>query len=353
MQHIGRFIEANTIKGTHIRLRNNEMLRGTTALGNDLDILKVTTGDIVEMQQLITVNGALPIPSSPKQYATVEYIQNYIEGKRDAKDAVNVLADSNISLTGATPLTIDSVTVLNGWRVALVGQTTASQNGIYDIAIAGGNYTLTRSSDFDQVNDAGGLEVTEGAYFKVLSGTVYAGWETLLTTANPIVVGTTSLTFALNPTVLALTAGDSLKRIGQDFSIDLATISGLESTNPGQQNGQLRVKVDTATLEKDQSIRIDTTTNALITKLDRYETFTLTAQNITDGFLDIPHVAADKSVKFWVRGGNFMEPVTDFTVNYTGGTNSKTRVTFAGGLASGGVSELLAGDVVIIYYRSF
>lgn len=353
MQQVGRFIEANTIKGTHIRLRNSEMFRGTTSGGSDLDILKVTTADLVEFQQLVTVNAALPIPNSPKQYATVEYIQNYIEGKRDAKDAVNVLADSNLALTGVTPLTIDGVTVLNNWRVSLVGQATASENGIYDIAISGGNYTLTRSSDFDQLNDAGGTEVTEGAYFKIISGTVYSGWEALLTTANPIVVGTTALTFALNPTVLALTGGDSIKRLGQDFSIDLATISGLESTNPGQQNGQLRVKVDTALLEKDQSVRIDTVSNALVSKVDRFTTFTLTPQNITDQFLDIAHVAADSSVKLWIRGGNFMEPTTDFTVNYTGGVNSKTRVTFAGGLAAGGVSELLANDVAIVYYRSF
>lgn len=353
MQQVGRFIEANTIKGTHIRLRNNEMLRGTSTGGSDIDILKVTTADLVELQQLVTVNATLPIPSSPKQLATVEYIQNYIEGKRDAKDAVNVLNDSNLALTGTTPLVIDSITVLNGWRIALVGQTTASENGIYDIAIAGGNYTLTRSADFDQVNDAGGNEVTEGAYFKVISGTVYSGWEALLTTANPIVVGTTALNFALNPTVLALTGGDSIKRLGQDFSIDLANLSGLESTNPGQQNGQLRVKVDTALLEKDQSIRIDTTTGAVVSKVDRAAVFTLTVQNITDQFLDIPHVAADASIRFWVRGGGIMEPTTDYTVNYTGGLNSKTRVTFAGGLANGGVSELLANDVVVIYYRSF
>ena len=353
MQHIGRFIEANTIKGTHLRLANTEMLRGTTVGGSDINILKVTTSDLVELQQLITVNGSLPIPSSPKQVATVEYIQNYIEGKRDAKDAVNVLADSNLALTGTAPLTVDGITALTGWRFALVGQTDATENGIYDFTIATGNYTLTRAVDFDQVADASGLEVAQGAYFKVISGTVYAGWEALLTTANPIVLGTSNLTFALSPTVLALTAGDSLKRIGQDFSIDLATNSGLESTNADQQNGQLRVKVDTATLEKDQSIRIDSTTGALMCKVDRYEIFTLTAQNVTDQFLDLPHVAADKSPKLWIRGGGFMEPTTDFTINYTGGTNSKSRLTLAGGLASGGVSELLANDVAIIYYRSF
>jgi hypothetical protein len=44
---------------------------------------------------------------------------------------------------------------------------------------------------------------------------------------------------------------------------------------------------------------------------------------------------------------------TDYTVNYTGGASSKTRITFAGGLATAGASALVATDVLAITYMAF
>ena len=349
-----KFIADNAVDGSKIRLLNNETLRARNAAGTgDIDILKVATDNSLEFQTQPRAAAALPIPSSSKDYATIEYIQNVIQGKNDAKDSVHALADTDQALTGSAPLTIDGVnlgaaTATPAKRVALTNQASPEDNGIYIYTVTAGNYTLARASDFDESAD-----VTNGAYFKVTAGSVYGGWEAILTTADPITLGTTPLTFAKYPSVDALTAGDMLKRVANDFTIDLASVAGLESTDSGNATGQLRVRTDQAALEKDKSTKLDTGTNAVVAKRARRENFTLTAGNITAQYLDLQNVATQGSVRFGVAGAGEQIEGVDFTVNYTGGAGSKTRVTFAGGLATGGVSELVANDVIQIDYESF
>jgi hypothetical protein len=343
-----KFIEDNAVSGAKIRLDNNETFKARNAANSaDIDILKIRTDNILEFQVLPQANSSLPVPSAPKEFATIEYIQNVIQGKQDAKDAVNVLADANIPLTGAVPLVIDGVTLTAGMRVLLTAQTTASQNGIYTMGISG-TYTLTRSSDANT-----SAAVTSGLYTVVISGTLYSGYEAILTTADPIVLDTTSLTFAKYPSTIALVAGDMLNRSGNTWTVDLASLSGLESTNAGNDAGQLRVKTDTASLEKDQSTRRDPSTGATMAKKPKKASFTLSPTDITNQFVDLTDVASQNSVEFRVVGAGAQEETTDYTVNYTGGVGSKTRITFAGGLATGGVSALVATDVVVVYYTAW
>lgn len=83
------------------------------------------------------------------------------------------------------------------------------------------------------------------------------------------------------------------------------------------------------------------------------ETFTLTSTNITNGYVDLVAVAHQDSVAVAVAGAGEQCETDDYSVNYTGGTSSKTRITFAGGLASAGVSALVAGDKITVYYEAF
>jgi hypothetical protein len=75
------------------------------------------------------------------------------------KQAVNVLATSNIALSGSTPLSIDNHTVSDGYRVLLKGQSTDSENGIYEMSITGGSYTLSRPTDSDAYSELVGAAV--------------------------------------------------------------------------------------------------------------------------------------------------------------------------------------------------
>lgn len=362
-----KFIQNNAVTGAKIRLGNNETLRARNAANTaDVDLLKLDTGNLFTLTQLPYADPALAIPTLDKQFATVEYIKNYINGKGDAKDAVGYLSDVNVAgtfsagnattpatLTGAAALTVDGKTFGAGdvttprMRIALTGQTAALQNGIYELTAAAANsFTLTRAPDFDGVSDPTGMEVTQGVYFNVVLGTVYAGYEVILTTADPITVNTTALNFARYPSTLSLTGGDMIVKSGNDFSVDLQAAGGLESSNPGNAAGQLRVRPDQAALEKDKTTT--TTANGVLARKTVKQTFTLAAADITNQYVDLANVAGDQSVIFYVDGGPTQRETSDYTVNYTGGTGGKTRITFAGGLASGGVSALAAGDVIVI-----
>ena len=93
------------------------------------------------------------------------------------KGAVNLLANTNIALTGNTgTLSIDGHGALDqtktGYRILAKNQTTASENGIYEYTDNGTTYTLARSDDADTIGELIGVSVF------VLEGNTYAntGW---------------------------------------------------------------------------------------------------------------------------------------------------------------------------------
>lgn len=370
-QIIQKFIQDNAINGAKIRLNNNENLRARNVAGTaDVNIIKLSNSDVAEFQVLPAVLTSLPIPTSDKQLATIEYIKNYVNGKLDAKDAAIYLADFNIigtfsagsstvpaSITNATQLVIDGYSftatdiITPNKRIALTGQTAGLQNGIYDLTSATAtSYTLTRSSDFSGIANASGNSVTSGAYFFVVSGTVYSGYEVILTTPDPLVINTTSLNFVKYPSTLSLTGGDMIIKSGNDFSIDLQSNSGLESSNPGNQAGQLRIKVDPSTLEKDKTTAINSGNGSIISRKHSKQTYTLASQDITNQYLDTTFIAGDSSVNFSVAGAGSQLENTDYSTNYTGGTGGKSRISFLNGLATSGLSALSTGDIVQIQY---
>lgn len=344
-----KFITDNAVNGQKIRLDNNEALRARNAAGNaDIGLAKLNSMDEFEILTQPRAADALPMPNEPKHYVTVEYVRDIVNGKQDPKEAVDVLRATQLPLTGSTPLVIDGRTITSGDEIGLIGQTDATENGPYVATITGGSYTLARRHDFDEDS-----EVSKGAYFPVVGGTEYGGYTVILTAENPITIGASDLTFVAYPSTERLEAGDMLRRDGNVFSVDLAPLSGLESTNPGQASGQLRVKTDTASLEKDQTTRRDGTTGAVVAKKSRKHPVTLNSTDVTNGYLDLPDVAAQDSVRLAVAGAGEQFEGDDFTVNYTGGSSSKTRVTLAGGLAAGGVSALVSGDKVTVFYSAF
>jgi hypothetical protein len=113
----------------------------------------------------------------------------------DYKQAVRVITISNITLSGGAPSLVDGVTVSVDDRVLVTGQSTGSQNGIYQVQTVGtgSNGTWIRSTD---TNATGELEA--GTIVMVTEGTTYADTQWKLTTNNPIIIGTTALTFEQN-----------------------------------------------------------------------------------------------------------------------------------------------------------
>lgn len=99
------------------------------------------------------------------------------------KAPCRAVATTNISLSGEQ--TIDGVAVVDGDRVLVNGQSDATQNGIYIVSTG----DWERAPDFKDNNDA-----VHGTSVRVVSGDNAAFY--VLTTVDPIIIGTSNLTFA-------------------------------------------------------------------------------------------------------------------------------------------------------------
>lgn len=192
-QIVKRGIAQNAVDGTKIRLTNNEALRSRNFANTaDLQLLKANTSDLAEFG----VKPQSPFtPSLANDLTTVGFVQDLISGQINLKQAVVAASSSNLALTGSSPLTIDTVSISDGDRVGLVGQTDQTENGIYDVEIDGGTYTLTRSADFD---GSPASEVKQGSTFDVINGSVNGKKRFLQTTSNPT-VGVSNLVFVEVP----------------------------------------------------------------------------------------------------------------------------------------------------------
>lgn len=132
----------------------------------------------------------------------------------DPKDSVRAASTVDIDLTvAADPSPVGGVTLANGNRVALMGQTDGEENGIYVAVDATDPTTWTRSTDAN--SDA---EVTAGMYFWVEEGT-YGDKGYVLTTDNPITLDTTVLSFTQFSGLGQITAGNGLTKTGDTIDV--------------------------------------------------------------------------------------------------------------------------------------
>lgn len=110
----------------------------------------------------------------------------------DFKQSVRAISLSNIVLDGSAPATVDGITLSEGDRVLVAGQTEKSENGIYAVETAGtgSNGVWERANDFD--TNSG---VSAGIVIMVTEGSDYEDTQWKLTTDDPITIGTTDLDF--------------------------------------------------------------------------------------------------------------------------------------------------------------
>jgi predicted acyltransferase (DUF342 family) len=109
----------------------------------------------------------------------------------DYKASCRVVTTTNITLSSGAPSTYDGVTLAAGDRVLVAGQNTGSQNGIYVVLSlgTGSNGTWIRAFDANE-----GDRISAGLQTNIGEGT-YGGRNWRLTTPDPIIIGTTELTF--------------------------------------------------------------------------------------------------------------------------------------------------------------
>jgi hypothetical protein len=124
----------------------------------------------------------------------------------DYKQATRVVTTANINLTSGAPRQVDGVTLAINDRILVTGQATANQNGLYLVATvgSGSNGVWTRTSDGNETG-----EIEAGMIVMVTEGVIYADTQWKLITDNPIVIGTTALTFTQNYMANSISGGSS------------------------------------------------------------------------------------------------------------------------------------------------
>jgi phage-related tail fiber protein len=157
-------------------------------------------------------------PTSGTDAANKSYVDAAINGL-DWKASVRVAttAAGTLATSFENGDTVDGVTLATGDRILIKDQSTGSENGIYTVNASG---APTRATDADA-----NAEVTAGLAVFVEEGTTNADTGWVLTTNNPITVGTTALTFAQFSGAGSITAGAGLTKTGNTIDFNAADTS--------------------------------------------------------------------------------------------------------------------------------
>ena len=168
-------------------------------------------------------------PVAAQDAATKAYVDSLADG-RSWKQSVKAASTADLTLSGAQ--TVDGVSLVALDRVLVKDQVDAEDNGIYVVAAG----AWARSSDANAA-----AELIAAAVF-VEQGTAN-GDKQFAQTADNITLGTTPLVWVVT-SANHFSGHDMISLSGGQISVDLAAVSGLESSNPGNASGQLRVKVE-------------------------------------------------------------------------------------------------------------
>jgi hypothetical protein len=169
-----------------------------------LDQMAAPTADVALNSRKIT---GLADPTNAQDAATKAYVDATATGL-DVKASVRAATTTSITLSGTQ--TIDGVALIAGDRVLVKNQGTGSENGIYVVAAG----AWSRAADADA-----SAEVSSGMFTFVEEGTSNADTGWILTTNNPITLGTTALTFTQFSSAGAITAGNGLTQSGSTINV--------------------------------------------------------------------------------------------------------------------------------------
>ncbi len=164
----------------------------------------------------VTFNGFhlinLGTPVNPNDATTKNYVDNLVNGL-SWKDSVKVGTTANITLSGTQ--TIDGTAVVVNDRVLVKDQTDPTQNGIYQVS----NATWNRASDMDFPNEFYNATVW------VEQGTAQSDTAWVMTTNQPITIGTSPITWVQFSGGAMPVAGAGLVKTGNTYDVVAADAS--------------------------------------------------------------------------------------------------------------------------------
>jgi len=206
----GRVTSGTTLAATDIPTLTSAKISDfdTQVRTSRLDQMAAPTATVSLNSQKIS---NLADPTAAQDAATKAYVDATRQGL-DVKDSVRAATTANITLSATQ--TVDGVALVAGDRVLVKDQSTASANGIYVVAAG----AWTRATDADS-----STKVTGGMFTFVEEGTANADSGWVLTTNNPIALGTTSLAFTQFSGAGQVTAGAGLTKTGSTLDIGAGT----------------------------------------------------------------------------------------------------------------------------------
>jgi hypothetical protein len=138
----------------------------------------------------------------------------------DYKQSTRVVTVTNVTLSGGAPTPVDGVNLSVGDRVLVTGQSTGNQNGLYVVQTVGtgSSGTWVRTSDGNETG-----EIEAGMIVMVTEGTIYADTQWKLITDDPIVIGTTALTFTQNYMANSISGGTSNVVVNSNANVTISS----------------------------------------------------------------------------------------------------------------------------------
>jgi hypothetical protein len=214
---------------------NGAVLAGPSGIGASwlpaLNAITAPTGDVsLNGHKLTNVAD----PTAAQDGATKAYVDAAAAGldwKASVRAATTAALPANTrtgnvltaSANGALPAQ-DGVTLALNDRLLVKNEASGANRGWYHVSAAGDGsspWTLTRAADADT-----SAEVTSGAASFVSEGTVNGGTAWTLTTADPVTLNTTALTFTQFGGPGSYTAANGIQLIGTQFSPVYGTAAG-------------------------------------------------------------------------------------------------------------------------------
>lgn len=142
----------------------------------------------------------------------------------DVKESVRVASTEHVTTaysTGSYP-TIDGVALALGDRVLLKNQNNAALNGIFEVA----DDRLVRTADANEPS-----ELNAGTFVFVEEGTVNSDSGWVVTSNNPITIGTDEMIWAQFSGTGQIVAGDGLSKTGSTLAVNVGDGLAIVSDN--------------------------------------------------------------------------------------------------------------------------
>jgi hypothetical protein len=287
------FIEDNAIDASKINIGQNTYLKGRNFANDaDVNIVKVNASDEIEFASLPKVGASNVLIASDK----------------GANNGVASLDGNGLIPIGQIPPAALERLVAVADEAARFALTTATVQ-LGDTVKQNDTGVLYLVVDEDELDNATGYQIYNAGSTVNFTGSL-AGEVT----------GTQGTTVVENSAVIAKVL----------TGLSLASSAAIEATDSILvASGKLQAQI-----------------NNFVGADAEEQTFTLNGTDITNQYIDLAFEAMVGSVQVFPKGGPKQTLTDDYTLNYTGGAGSATRISFAGDLAS----TLVAGHKLMVNY---